>query len=224
MLWQQMSVDQVPFQTPNNSGSSNPNSDSTPDFHLYLENPPQDVSDRWSGRPFRAFTVVHPPAPPNLNPERAESDKKAFLENLWTAQAKYRTKEGLSMVIRSEEQEVESRGGRVTVANTFYNVYARKDFMKERRKVRFEMVSCLFCEILLTRSSQTKVVVHIDADGIADQIPFGVEGPPLVIIRIQPMAGELSKFVVSSNDHSDEGEEDIIQTERVPGRIVQTSE
>lgn len=46
----------------------------------------------------------------------------------------------------------------------------------------------------------------------------------MVIIRIQPLAGELSKFVVSSNDSSDEGEEDIIQTERVPGRIVQTSE
>lgn len=38
------------------------------------------------------------------------------------------------------------------------------------------------------------------------------------------MAGELSKFVVSSSDSSDEGEEDIIQTDRVPGRIVQTSE
>lgn len=46
----------------------------------------------------------------------------------------------------------------------------------------------------------------------------------MVVIRIQPMAGALSKFVVSSSDSSDEGEEDIIQTERVPGRIVQTSE
>lgn len=124
------------FQILHNSRSSNPNRDCTPEFHLYLENPPQDVSDRWSGRPFRAFTVVHPPCPPNLNPERAESDKGAFLENLWTAQAKYRTKENLSIVVRSEEQEVDCRGGRMTVANTFYNVYSRKDFMKERRKVR----------------------------------------------------------------------------------------
>ena len=98
------------------------------------------MSERWSGRPFRAFTVVHPPSPPNLNPERAESDKKAFLENLWTAQAKYRTKEGLSVVIRSEDQEVESRGARMTVASTFYNVYQRTDFLKERRKVVFTTV------------------------------------------------------------------------------------
>jgi len=67
------------------------------------------------------------------------------------------------------------------------------------------------------------VVVHIDADGVADPIPFGVGGPPMVVIRVQPMAGELSKFVVSSSDSSDEGEDDIIQTDRVPGRIVQTS-
>jgi len=105
------------------------------EFHLYLENPPQDLSERWSGRPFRAFTVVHPPSPPNPNSERAESDKKAFLENLWTAQAKYRIKENLSVVIRSEDQEVDSRGGRITIASTFYNVYQRTDFMKERRKV-----------------------------------------------------------------------------------------
>lgn len=73
--------------------------------------------------------------PANLNPERAQSDKEAFLENLWTAQAKYRTKEGLSVVVRSDDEEVDNRGGRTTVASTFYNVYSRKDFMKERRKV-----------------------------------------------------------------------------------------
>ena len=121
------------------------------EFHLYLENPPQDLSERWSGRPFRAFTVVHPPIPANLNPERAETDKKAFLENLWTAQAKYRTKENLSVVIRSEDQEVDSRGGRMTVASTFYNVYQRTDFMKERRKVVSVTIS--FCDFVLKQSS-----------------------------------------------------------------------
>lgn len=131
---------------------SDPNRKLSLEFHLYLENPPQDLSERWSGRPFRAFTVVYPPNPPNLNPERAESDKKAFLENLWTAQAKYRTKENQSAVIRSEDQEVDSRGGgRITVASTFYNVYQRTDFMKERRKVVFETV--LTCDFVLTRSS-----------------------------------------------------------------------
>ena len=118
---------------------------------MYLENPPQDLSERWSDRPFRAFTIVHPPYTPNLNPERAESDKKAFLENLWTAQAKYRTKEDQSVVIRSEGQEVDSRGGRITVASTFYNVYQRTDFLKERRKVVFVMASS--CDFMLTQLS-----------------------------------------------------------------------
>ena len=47
--------------------------------------------------------------------------------------------------------------------------------------------------------------------------------PPFVVVRIQPMAGDLARYKVTSNDPSDEGEEDIIQTERVPDRIVQTS-
>ena len=37
------------------------------------------------------------------------------------------------------------------------------------------------------------------------------------------MAGELSRYTVTSNDPGDEGEEDIVQTARVPGRIIQTS-
>jgi len=53
------------------------------------------------------------------------------------AQAKYRTKEKQSVVIRSEDQEVETRGGRMTLASTFYNVYPRMGFMGERRKVVF---------------------------------------------------------------------------------------
>lgn len=67
------------------------------------------------------------------------------------AQAKYRTKENLSVVIRSEEQEVESRGGRMTVASTFYNVYSRKDFMKDRHKVVFLII--LSYNFVLTQSN-----------------------------------------------------------------------
>jgi hypothetical protein len=37
------------------------------------------------------------------------------------------------------------------------------------------------------------------------------------------MAGELSRYTVTSSDANDEGEEDIVQTARVPSRIVQTS-
>lgn len=66
--------------------------------------------------------------------------------------------------------------------------------------------------------------MHIDPLGSADPVPFGIDGPPFVQIRIQPMAGELCRYIVLSNDPNDESEEDIVQTVRVPARIVQTSE
>jgi hypothetical protein len=70
---------------------------------------------------------------------------------------------------------------------------------------------------------QTKIVMHIDTLGTADPIPFGMNGPPYVVVRVQPMAGEISRYTVTSSDPTDESEEDIVQTSRIPGRIVQTS-
>lgn len=70
---------------------------------------------------------------------------------------------------------------------------------------------------------QAKVVVHVNPNG-ADPIPFGIGGPPYAVIQVIPMAGDLSRFKVSSSDTTDEDEDDIVQTERVPSRIVQTSE
>jgi protein ECT2 len=70
---------------------------------------------------------------------------------------------------------------------------------------------------------KTKIVVHIDERGTADPIPFGTNGPPFVVVRIQPMEGDLSRYSVTSNDPHDEGEQDIVQTSRVPAKIVQTS-
>lgn len=172
------------------------------DFHVYIENPPQDQSDRWSGRSFRCLSVVFPPAPVNLDPIRTTNEKDRFLENLWNAQAKYRTKSGQSVVLCADEREVESRGGKVTMARTYFNVYQRTAFLQEPKK--------------------TKIVMHIDTLGTADPIPFGMNGPPYVVVRIQPMAGEISRYTVTSSDPSDESEEDIVQTARVPGRIVQT--
>ncbi|KAH9062771.1 hypothetical protein EDB87DRAFT_1605796 [Lactarius vividus] len=172
------------------------------DFHLYLEKPPLDQTDRWSGRPFRPLSVVFPPHPPNFNPQRSETDKARFLENLWLSQANIRARSGKSVVLRSEEREVESRG-RITYARTYFNVYQRTAFLQEPQK--------------------TKVVVHIDELGSSDPIPFGVTGgPPFVSIRVQPMAGALSRYKVTSSDPNDESEEDIVQTGRVSDRVVHT--
>ncbi|KAI0921011.1 hypothetical protein AcW2_006119 [Taiwanofungus camphoratus] len=172
------------------------------DIHLYLEAPPQDQNERWSGRPFRALSVVCPPSPINLDPTRTETDKRRFLDNLWDVQGNYRTKQGQSVVLRAEEREVENRGGRVTMAKTYFNVYTRTAFLQEAKK--------------------TKVVLHIDPLGLADPIPFGMRGPPLVIVRVQPLAGDLSRYKVTSTGPNDDDEEDIVQTARVPERLVHT--
>jgi protein ECT2 len=105
------------------------------DIHVYFENPPQDQTDRWSGRPFRTFSIVHPPEPVNLSPPRTEAEKKRFLENLWSVQATYRTRAGQSVVLRTDDREVEAKGGRVTLARTYFNIYQRTAFLQENKKV-----------------------------------------------------------------------------------------
>lgn len=67
-------------------------------------------------------------------------------------------------------------------------------------------------------------MVHVDALGSADKIPFGLGGPPYAVIRLQPLAGGVCRYKVTSSDPSDPGEEDIVQTARVPSRIILTSE
>ncbi|KDQ64245.1 hypothetical protein JAAARDRAFT_27871 [Jaapia argillacea MUCL 33604] len=173
-----------------------------PTIHMFLENPPQDQSDRWSSRPFRSLSVVIPPAPVDLNPTQTEAEKRRFLENLWSVQAKYRARAGQSVVLSSEDREVESRGGKTTIARTYFNIYQRTAFLKEIMK--------------------TKVVLHIDELGSADPIPLGMNGPPYVVVRVHPMPGEVSRYTVTSSDPTDEGEVDIVQTSRVSARIVHT--
>lgn len=108
---------------------------SNEDFHLYLEVPPQDQTERWSGRPFRALSLVHPPSPVNYDPMTTQADKSRFLENLWTAQAMYRARHGRSVVLCSSEREMEARAGRITLARTYFNVYQRTAYLGEPRKV-----------------------------------------------------------------------------------------
>ncbi|EIW61568.1 uncharacterized protein TRAVEDRAFT_162896 [Trametes versicolor FP-101664 SS1] len=172
------------------------------DFHMYLENPPTDVSERWAARQFRSLSVVFPPSPVYLDPQRTESEKHRFLEQLWDAQARFRTRAGRSVVLRGDEREVENRGGRVTMARPYFNVYTRTSFLQEPKK--------------------TKIVMHVDPMGVADAISFGSHAPPYVVVRVQPMAGELARYKVTSSDPDDEPEEDIMQTSRIPERIVQT--
>ena len=105
------------------------------EINLYLENPPQDQTERWSGRPFRSLSVIIPPGPINLDPTQTQSEKQRFLENLWKAQANYRARAGQSVVLCADDQEVESRSGRTTIARTYFNVYQRTAFLQEAKKV-----------------------------------------------------------------------------------------
>ena len=107
----------------------------TPDFHLYLEAPPITDSERWSGRPFRALSVVHPPSPINFNPRRSEEDKNLFLEKLWTAQAYIRTREDRSVVLYSPDQLLEETKVSKQVARTYFNLYQRTQYLQEPNKV-----------------------------------------------------------------------------------------
>lgn len=66
--------------------------------------------------------------------------------------------------------------------------------------------------------------MHIDSLGTADPISFGTDGTaPFVVIRVQPLAGDVCRFLVSSTDPQDAGENEIEHTVRVPSRIVRTS-
>ena len=94
-----------------------------------------DQTERWAGRQFRSLSVVFPPASVYLDPIRTESEKRRFLDNLWVAQARFRTRAERSIALRGEEREVENKGGYVTCAQTYFNVYTRTNFLQEPKKV-----------------------------------------------------------------------------------------
>ena len=106
-----------------------------PDLHVYFENPPNGQTDRWNGRPFRSYAVVMPPSPLNMDPVATQAVKRRFLGNLWTVQALYRVKNGRCVAVKSEEVEIEGKGGCMTQATAFYNLYQRTPYLGESRKV-----------------------------------------------------------------------------------------
>lgn len=66
---------------------------------------------------------------------RTEREKQRFLDNLWNAQARVRTRNERSIILKGEEREVENRGGYITNALTYFNVYTRMNFLQEPKKV-----------------------------------------------------------------------------------------
>ena len=78
---------------------------------------------------------MFPPAAVYLDPLRTEREKQRFLDNLWNAQARVRTRNERSIILKGEEREVENRGGYITNALTYFNVYTRMNFLQEPKKV-----------------------------------------------------------------------------------------
>lgn len=189
----------------------------SPDIHMYLEVPPNDTSDaRWSGRQFRSLTVVtHTPGGASLNPQGTQASKRRFIDNVWLAQALYRTREGRSVALQSGDVEVESRQGRTTLARTYFNVYQRKAFL---------------AGLASPAPPQPKVVLHVDQSGTADPIPIGARGGPFVVIRVQPIDTDRCRFTVSTrrprldreSPDEDEEEEETVSTVTLPEKVVQT--
>src|SRR5260370_2225700 len=105
-------------------------------MHIYLEKEPLDQFERWSNRPFRSFSVLSPPATGAQAPQQAITAKRRFLENLWLAQAMYRSKSGRSVAFVSGDQNISSSSNRATIARTYFNVYRRMAYLSEPRKAR----------------------------------------------------------------------------------------
>jgi hypothetical protein len=85
--------------------------------------------------------------PSNLDPIQTDVSKQKFLESLWTAQATYRARAGHSVILRADEQEIENRSGRITLARTYFNVYQRTAFLQEPKKVCLLNVIGMICDI-----------------------------------------------------------------------------
>lgn len=81
------------------------------------------------------MSVVFPASPANLDPTRAENEKQRFLENLWIVQARYRTRFGQSVILKDAERTVDDGGGKLTTATTYFNLFQRTAYLREKAKV-----------------------------------------------------------------------------------------
>lgn len=166
-----------------------------------------DQGDKWSGRAFRAMTAVQPPFFTALDPVALRRDKLRFLENLWAVQAVARRKmlpkdiKPSPLVLCSAgEIELDRTGDNFERATIFWNVCNRRSY--------------------LAQSPRGKVVVHIDEDGISPELELASSGP-VMIIRLQPMAGGLCRFAVATAV-DDDIERTVIEAADVPQRIANT--
>lgn len=87
-----------------------------PGFSLFLERPPTSFSDKWNDRPLRNFVIVKP---------ETDQDKARFLSNIWQSYSHLKAQHDKSFTLLLKQQNL----------SVFWNLYDRKNYLVERRKV-----------------------------------------------------------------------------------------
>ncbi|KAJ9098790.1 hypothetical protein QFC19_006267 [Naganishia cerealis] len=120
------------------------------EFQLFFEKPPNDLGEKWSGRPSRHYQVVHPPLPVNLDYTPAKTDKQRFVQNLWKAQALARTRLSASArrttqvsqstalpiaFVSNNNRKLEGSDKPAGQAISFWNVWEKAAWNAHSRKV-----------------------------------------------------------------------------------------
>ena len=152
-------------------------------------------------------------------------DKLRFLERLWTAQAQARAKilpkeldvKSPPQVLASKaEWALDSAGEAFGRAKVYWNVWHRKEWTEEDRKVSRPLVQ--------SDGVQGKVAVHIDEDGDAPELQISDEAGPFVVIRLQPMSGGLCRISFDPAPEDDPHRRILVANNDVMKNIVTISE
>lgn len=89
-------------------------------FSLFLDKPPNDLTDRWNGRALRQFEII--------KPERPE-DKNRFLANIWQCVAQIKTdKQGPRAMLLQQNN-----------LSIYWNIYDKRSYLAEPRKARIAL-------------------------------------------------------------------------------------
>lgn len=178
-----------------------------------------DQSERWSGRPFRAYTAVNPPYIGTLD-VGLRKDKSRFLQNLWTAQATARSKlipkglEGPRAMASLEESSLDAAGEFFARAKCFWTVWQAKSYQELSRRVSHDKET--------GADGQAKVLVQVNELGHFEEPILRDDGPCLAI-HLQPLPGGLCRFsYVAIGD--DEEEREVIDMGEVVERVATTGE
>lgn len=128
------------------------------DFQLFFKKPPSHASgDKWAGRPVRQYATVDAVSDQTPDPSVARQEKYRFLDNLWRTQALFKAREHRSHVRCNVIPASASNDGH-TRRVVYWNVYSRRTYLADAHK--------------------SDVVLHVDPEREADELPFGQEEIP----------------------------------------------